>query len=224
MSKSSPSDNTSRTGEPSPASSSADTYAIPVVPPPWLGWAVAICFLFAAFFFAAKSFNIRGQLQSVLETERITRLEVGTLKNLLEAERILSRGQLEQLSASVRRSDELHAQADLARLKIVALSSRADNAPQARAIIVWSSDRQEGVLVVSALPAPPSDKDYQLWLVDDLGVSISGGVVGIDSQTAETRVSFKPGQETSAPRTFFVSLERKGGAPKAEGPKILISG
>jgi hypothetical protein len=51
-------------------------YVLPFpTPPAWLGWVAASVFSFAALFFAAKSFNVRGELQSAIETERVTRLE-----------------------------------------------------------------------------------------------------------------------------------------------------
>jgi hypothetical protein len=78
-------------------------------PPAWLGWGFAAVFSLAALFFAAKSFNVRNELQAALESERMSRLEAGTLKNVLEAERILSRAQLERLLAADRLNAELRA-------------------------------------------------------------------------------------------------------------------
>lgn len=202
----------------------ADGYALPFALPAWLGWAAAACFFFTTIFFAGKSFNVRGQLQSVLEDERVARLEAGTLKNLLEAERILSRGQLDRLASADRLVADLRAQADVARLKITSLASLAGNSPQARAIAVWNPDRQEGVLVVSQLPALQPDKDYQLWVIDpQYPIPVDGGVFTVDPATGEARVNFKPGKAVKVAQTFAVSLERKGGVPKAEGPMVLIS-
>jgi anti-sigma-K factor RskA len=204
--------------------SSGNTYAFPVTLPPWLGWAAAACFLFAALFFAGKSFNVRGQLVAALESERVTRLEVGTLKNLLEAERILSRGQLNELASADRQIADLKIEADVARLKIASLKSLAGNSPEARAIAVWNPTRQEGVLVVSHLPALQSDKDYQLWVIDpQYPIPVDGGVFTVDPATGDARVNFKPGKNVTAAQVFAVSLERKGGVPKAEGPMMLIS-
>jgi anti-sigma-K factor RskA len=205
-------------------SSGGNTYAFPFSPPSWLGWAAAACFLFAALFFAGKSFNVRGQLVAALDSERITRLEVGTLKNLLEAERILSRGQLNQLASADRQIADLKIEADVARLKIASLKSLAGNSPDARAIAVWNPTRQEGVLVVSHLPALQSDKDYQLWVIDpQYPIPVDGGVFTVDPATGDARVNFKPGKNVTAAQVFAVSLERKGGVPKAEGPMMLIS-
>lgn len=202
----------------------AEGYVLPFAFPSWLGWAAAACFFFSTVFFAGKSFNVRGQLQSVLEAERVARLEAGTLKNLLEAERILSRGQLDRLASSERLVADLRNQADVARLKIAALSSLVGGSPEARAIAVWNQDRQEGVLLVSKLPALQPDKDYQLWVIDpQYPIPVDGGVFTVDATTGEARMTFKPDKAVASAQTFAVSLERKGGVPKAEGPMMLIS-
>lgn len=211
--------------EPSPVQTEpADDYALPAVFPSWLGWAAAVCFFFAAIFFAGKSFNVRGQLQSVLEAERVARLEAGTLKNLLEAERILSGAQLNRLVSADRLIADLRVQADVARLTITSLTSPADNSSPARAIAVWNPDRQEGVLVASKLPALQPDKDYQLWVIDpQYSIPVNGGVFSVEPETGEAHVNFKPDKNVKAVQTFAVSLEHKGGVPKAEGPMMLIS-
>jgi hypothetical protein len=86
-------------------------YLLPFpTPPAWLGWGLAAVFSLVALFFAAKSFNVRNELQAALESERMARLEAGTLKNVLEAERILSRAQLERLLAAERLNTELRTQ------------------------------------------------------------------------------------------------------------------
>jgi len=209
--------------DPASPNARADGCVFPFSPPAWIGWAAAACFFFAAIFFAGKSFNVRGQLQSVLEDEHVARLEAGTLKNLLEAERILSRGQLDRLVSADRLITELRQQADVARLKITSLASLAGDSPQAHAIAVWNPDRQEGVLVVSRLPALAPDKDYQLWVIDpQYQIPVDGGVFTVDNQTGEARLNFKPGKTVAVAQTFAVSLERKGGVPKAEGPMMLI--
>lgn len=86
-------------------------YVLPFpTPPAWLGWAAAALFGLTAIFFAAKSFNVRGELQTALVSERVSHVEAVTLKNLLEAERILSRAQLDRLIVAERQINELRAQ------------------------------------------------------------------------------------------------------------------
>jgi hypothetical protein len=80
-------------------------------PPAWIGWVAAALLGVTSLFFAAKSFNVRGELQSAIDAERAAHLEAATLKNLLEAERILSRAQLDRLSRAEQLISELRAQA-----------------------------------------------------------------------------------------------------------------
>jgi hypothetical protein len=210
--------------EPAPVkteSPTAEPYALPVSIPPWLGWATATACFFAAIFFAAKSFNVRGQLQSVLDDERVARLEAGTLKNLLEAERILSRGQLDHLAAAERLVAELRAQAGIDRLKIAALTASGPAPSSAHATVVWIPGRQEGALVVSKLPAPPPDSDYQLWVTGPSSPALSVAVFTLAPETEETRVNFKFPASLDDAQTFGISLVPKGGAAQPGGPMLL---
>ena len=118
----------------------------------------------------------------------------------------------------------LHAFDLLEGAELAAFESARAAAPDLRAIAVWSPDRQEGVLVVSNLPALDLDKDYQLWVIDpQYPIPVDGGVFTVDAATGEARVNFKPGKAVATAQVFAVSLERKGGVPKAEGPMMLIS-
>ena len=198
-------------------------YVLPFpTPPAWLGWTAAAGFGLAAIFFAAKSFNVRGEMQALLESERVTHLEAGTFKNLLEAERILSRGQLERLLAAERLIGELREQASPDRLVIRLLTAPTGQTPSACAVAVWSPQLQEGVLVATQLPAPPAGHDYQLWLTDPQSPTpVDGGVLSVEDATGAARVGFKPARPMIAASAFCVTLERKGGSPKAEGPLVL---
>ena len=202
-------------------------YVLPFpTPPAWLGWTAAAGFGLVSIFFAAKSFNVRGELQAVLESERVTHLEAGTFKNLLEAERILSRGQLERLLAADRLIAELREQAAPARLGISLLSAPTGQAILAPAVVVWSPERQEGVLVAPHLPAPPADHDYQLWITDTQSASptpVDGGVVTVEAASGAVRMNFKSTLHMGTALAFRVTVERQGGATKTEGQLVLSS-
>lgn len=117
----------------------------------------------------------------------------------------------------------LEQQGALDDLQIAVLSSLLQNTPDARAVCVWDEDRQEGVLTVENLPPVPADRDYQLWVVDPAyGDPVDGGVFNTGPD-GSLRFQFQPGQRISAATAFAVSLERKGGVPKAEGPMVLIT-
>jgi anti-sigma-K factor RskA len=123
----------------------------------------------------------------------------------------------------IRRELEQARNADpLAGAKFVALAP-ANGAPAgARAVVAWEPDRQTGVIRISGLPAAGSGKDYQLWAVDeDHKDPISAGIVHVDANGVAS-VRFKPVVEAHRVKAFAISLEREGGAPKAEGPLLLV--
>ena len=74
---------------------------------------------------------------------------------------------------------------------------------------------------VSNLPETAKDKDYQLWVVDPkIANPVDAGVFSVDDKGA-VHFHFKPKSSVSGVGTFAVSLEKKGGVPKAEGPMVL---
>lgn len=126
----------------------------------------------------------------------------------------------EQIAALTRR---LRDEGDIAQLKIATLASLAGNTPQALAVAVWDPLKQEGVLQVEKLPALAADQDYQLWVIDpQYPIPVDGGVFQVDPATGDARVAFHPNKVVKTAAKFAVSLERKGGVPKAEGPILLL--
>ncbi|BET69656.1 hypothetical protein ASA1KI_45740 [Opitutales bacterium ASA1] len=108
-------------------------------------------------------------------------------------------------------------------LQIAVMSSMLQGAPDARAVCVWNDERQEGLLAVENLPALAPDQDYQLWVIDPkYPIPVDGGVFNTTSE-GSVRFTFQPGLPVEQANVFAVSLERKGGVPKAEGPMVLIS-
>jgi len=119
--------------------------------------------------------------------------------------------------------EKMRAEGDLAQFKIATLASLAGNSPQALAVAVWNPATQRGVLRVEKLPALASDKDYQLWLIDPAyPAPTDAGVFTVDPATGHAQVTFKPNQRVNNAAKFAVSLERKGGVPKPEGPILLL--
>ena len=143
----------------------------------------------------------------------------------MEAERLLANRQLNDATKTIANLDrQMREQGDLARFKIATLASLLGNSPQALAVAVWDPNAQEGILSVEKLPALAADKDYQLWVIDpQYPIPVDGGVFSVDPQTGVARYQFKAGKPVKTVAKFAVSLERKGGVPKAEGPMVLIS-
>ncbi len=119
--------------------------------------------------------------------------------------------------------EKLQTQGDLAQFKIATLASLAGNSPEALAVAVWNPTTQEGLLRVDKLPALATDQDYQLWVIDPAyPIPVDGGVFTVDPDTGHAQVAFRPNKRVTNATKFAVSLERKGGVPKAEGPILLL--
>jgi anti-sigma-K factor RskA len=220
--------------------------------PAWIPWAAAACFAVGAAWTGQLYLTARSESAVLRDQQSLADLALKSAGNQLEAERILSRQQLaglgtqladatRQLADTRRQADaaerlvadartqladlgrQLKAQGDLAQFKITTLASLLNNSPQALAVAVWNPASQEGVLKVEKLPALAADKDYQLWVVDpQYPAPVDGGVFTVDPQTGEARIQFKAKQQVSVINAFAVTLERKGGVPKAEGPFVLL--
>lgn len=110
----------------------------------------------------------------------------------------------------------------LAQIQIASLSSKVQDAPNANAVVVWDEKKQRGVLRVTELPRNTDDHDYQLWLVDPRYKNpVDGGVFHV-ANDGTLRVPFEPAAPVRDAQGFAISLERKGGVPKAEGPIVLL--
>lgn len=110
----------------------------------------------------------------------------------------------------------------LSQIQIASLSSKLKSAPDANAVVVWDENKQRGVLKVTQLPRNDADRDYQLWLVDPRYKNpVDGGVFHV-SNDGPLRIPFQPNTPVREAKGFAISIERKGGVTKAEGPIVLL--
>ena len=54
-------------------------------------------------------------------------------------------------------------------------------------------------------------------------IPVDGGVFTVDTASGTARLAFRTKQPVAQVAKFAISLERKGGVPKAEGPMVLLS-
>jgi len=176
----------------------------------WLGWAAAACFAILAGYVSIRYIGMRSEVAIQRENARLVEIQLHSLEQTLEAERIVTSKQIADLRKA----------GDLAQLKIARLASLNKNSPEAVAIAVWNPLKQEGVLTVENLPLIQQDQDYQLWVVDPQYKNpVNGGVFTVDQRGA-AHINFRPDQPVTAATQFAISRERKGGVPKAEGPMV----
>jgi anti-sigma-K factor RskA len=120
--------------------------------------------------------------------------------------------------------DALERENAMSKMTISMLSSQYPGAQNASGVVVWDAEKQEGVLTFEQLPPQDPDKDYQIWVVDPkYKQPVNGGVFGVSKEGGVSKVSFKAEEPVSKVKLFAISLEKKGGVPKAEGPMVLVS-
>lgn len=182
-----------------------------------LPWCLAAAFAFATATLGLRIASLRSE-NAALNTERELAEIASKVTQLQLTERtIVAEKLIADLRAELRRPERL------SRLEIVSLSSLLGNTPDAKAVAVWDSEQQSGLITVEKLPAVAAEQDYQIWIVDPQYPSpVRGGVFKPDS-TGHAVLNFKVDQPIKKADAFAISLEKKGGVPKPDGPMVLHS-
>ena len=110
----------------------------------------------------------------------------------------------------------------LSQIQIATLKSTLKNAPEATAVVVWDAKKQHGVLKVMQVPRNAEDRDYQLWMVDPSYKNPVSALIFHLPNEDPLKVPFRPAARVREAKGFAISLERKGGVTKAEGPIVLL--
>ena len=89
--------------------------------------------------------------------------------------------------------------------------------------IIWDPESRRAILQISNLPAVPSGKDYQLWLIKDK-TPISAGVFTVNDPEKENFFKIDRLAEVDKKHiaAFAITLEPKGGVPQPTGDKYLV--
>jgi hypothetical protein len=183
----------------------------------WLPWIAAAVFAALTGLLVQIHYAKQAELLMLREQMALTGIEVRSLQQQIEAERILSARRVADLVS------EQHAQARPG-VEVVPLVPRADGTPSSMAVAVWSPGLQDGELVVVRLPLPGPDRSYQLWITDPRNpVPASAGAFTVDPAATNGRVHFKTDRPVPVGAAFAISVVRRDGAPNAEGPIVLSS-
>jgi anti-sigma-K factor RskA len=190
-----------------------------VVPFPLLRyapWAVAAALALTAAWLATRNLALQTE-NLALQTEReLAEVAYKIAQNQLSERSLMAETMINDLGDKLRRAD------DLSRLKIAALASLAGNTKEAQVIAVWDPGQQAGLLAMEKLPAIADTQDYQIWIVDPAYKDpVNGGVFHIDAD-GKVALAFQPDQPVTQAAAFAISLEKKGGVPKAEGPIVML--
>lgn len=198
-----------------------------VTPRTLIPWAIAACLAVVSLWLGGRYLAASSEASLLQRQRALTEVALESIRQQLEAERIVTRRQLQDLGQELDQAKTQLAKTrgslDIARCKITLLAAAAKDTPQALAVALWDAARQEGVLAVEKLPALQPGQDYQLWVVDpQYKDPVDGGVFNVDPSNGTARFAFKARQPVAAVNAFAVSRERKGGVAKAEGPILLF--
>jgi len=100
------------------------------------------------------------------------------------------------------------------------ISMVGEETPQANAKVVWDTNARQWVVYIFDLPAPPFDKDYQLWYVTK-NAKISAAVFRTDEQGRTVLKLTLPPDSLADLAATTVTLEPRGGSPQPTGKFYL---
>ena len=126
------------------------------------------------------------------------------------------------LQDELTRKDELLKVLQSPKIDVVIMNGLEVN-PSGFGKIIWDPEKRVAILQVSNLPAVPSGKDYQLWVIKDKK-PLSAGVFTVNDPNRDT--FFKIEQLVEADKksisAFAITLEPRGGVPKPTGTMYLL--
>lgn len=176
----------------------------------WIPWALAAGLAVVSFGFFYQSNGLKAELSA--QARRIDELGMS-----LEAAQAES-GDLRQTVAKLKESNRLAA------VRIALLDSLVPADPKAVAVSVWDNEHQNGVFIVRNLKALPTDKDYQLWIIDPKYPSpVDAGVFRVDAK-GNVRADFHARELIQTAGQFAVTVEKKGGAQTPNIKAMVLAG
>jgi anti-sigma-K factor RskA len=111
----------------------------------------------------------------------------------------------------------------LANLRVALLSSLVASAPKTVAVTLWDNQKQDGVFVAENLKPLASDRDYELWVIDETQTPVAAGVFQVDAN-GKIRMDFKPSRLVKTAGTFAVTEEVKGGVASPTVKNMVLAG
>jgi anti-sigma-K factor RskA len=177
---------------------------------PWIPWALAAGLAVVTLGVVLQSTSLRATIAT--QARRIDELGMS-----LEIAQVES-GDLRQTVAKLRESNRLAA------VRIALLDSLVAADPKAVAVSVWDNERQNGVFIVKNLKPAPSNKDYQLWIIDPKYPSpVDAGVFQVDAK-GNLRQEFRAKSPIQVASQFAVTIEKKGGAEVPNVKSMVLAG
>ena len=103
--------------------------------------------------------------------------------------------------------------------KKIELAGIKEKSPDSKVQIYWNKTSSEVYLSVAKLPAPASDKQYQLWAIAD-GKPVDMGMLSENS----IDTIFQKMKTIGNAQAFAITLEKKGGVPSPTLTEMYVMG
>jgi hypothetical protein len=191
---------------------------------PLVPWLVAGIATVAALWVARQNLALNAELDTQSLAASTTQLKSRALRQQLEAEQLISKGEIAQIRQAL-------AATDPASLQITLLAPPAGGPAGPRGVALWNPLSAQGVVVSIGLPPAAAGEDYQLWLVPSgsgpagpaatPATPLAGGMLTVDPATGEARQPFKTNGHP--PGTFTVTREDHGPVATPAGAVVLTS-
>lgn len=94
-----------------------------------------------------------------------------------------------------------------------------DNAPDAKAEIFWNPTLEMAFIESTALPIPPTDKQYQLWAIVD-GAPVDMGVFELDPSNPDLQRM----ADVANAQAFAITVEPRGGSESPSLETMVVIG
>ncbi len=128
---------------------------------------------------------------------------------------------ISELQDDIQQKEELLSILESREVDLVMMSGMEVN-PNGYGKVIWDSESNRALLQVSNLPAVPSDKDYQLWIIKN-NKPVSAGVFAVNDPQKDS--FFKIEEMAAGERAadaFAITMEPKGGMPQPTGDMYLM--
>jgi anti-sigma-K factor RskA len=201
-----------------------------------VGWGIAAALAVAAAWLFAEHGRLQRSMAVIAENELVVRSQASAAEQAsmqLRAELDKAKALLAETQAQIattqialakltEETNTLRQRDARAQMQIATLQSTVDEYRQGVAVVVWDSEKHQGILKLEKMPPVDVTKDYQLWVVDPANPKpVNAGVVKVDAEGFAT-IEFKPVLEVSSAAKFALSVEKQGGVAENEGPIVLI--
>lgn len=129
--------------------------------------------------------------------------------------------QITELQNEVQQKEELLAILESREVDLVMMSGMEVN-PNGYGKIIWDSESRRALLQVSNLPAVPSDKDYQLWIIKN-NKPVSAGIFAVNDPGKDSFFKIEEiASDEQQADAFAITMEPKGGMPQPTGDMYLM--